>query len=259
MHKISAQASREHGHREQAEQHRGAEFVTLALAADVAAVDVPVDPLADQRRQLAVPAIQDLGQFRAVLPPGTRHQQHAQRRLKLAAGPRGQRMRLVTRHPENIRQIGAIELMPEVQLDDLALAGIQAAQRRPHQVTKLRLLNVVAEISHIVCQLGRLIERRGPGVGPEPAVALVACHRIQPRPQPLGITQPRDLRCGDDEGVLNRVGRVGRLAKQGAAVGVQAPGILVVGCPEAGRVTVDDGVHNLAIEHAHTVGLRDDL
>src|ERR1017187_2031697 len=60
MHNIRSQASREHGHREQAKQHRGAEFVTLALAADVAAVDVPVDPLADQRRQLPVPAIQDL-------------------------------------------------------------------------------------------------------------------------------------------------------------------------------------------------------
>src|ERR1035437_2922852 len=111
-----------HNIRSQARQHRWAEFVTLALAADVAAVDVPVDPLAYQRRQLPVPAIQDLREIRAVLLPGTRHQQHAQRRLELAAGPRGQRVRLVTRHPENIRQIGMVELVPEVELDDLALA-----------------------------------------------------------------------------------------------------------------------------------------
>jgi hypothetical protein len=69
---------------------------------------------------------------------------------------------------------------------------------------------------------------------PQSPQALVPGDREQPRAEPAGVAQPGQARGRDDEGVLDRVGGVGRLAKQRAAVGVQGRGVPVVSLGEPG-------------------------
>ena len=54
--------------------------------------------------------------------------------LELPAGPGRERVRLVSRNPERVGQVGAFEIVPQAQLDDLPLARVQPGDRGPDQV-----------------------------------------------------------------------------------------------------------------------------
>ena len=123
------QGDGQHSHRQHAEQGHRAEFLALPVPAHGAAPDVPRDPLAEQHGEPAIPAVEDPGQLSAGFAAGAGHQQNAERRLEMSPGPRGHGVRLVARDAECIGQVGAVQLVPEVQLDDLPLAGSQAGQR----------------------------------------------------------------------------------------------------------------------------------
>ena len=75
---LVAQAGRQQGYREHAEQHRRVELALLARPALRTALDVAVDPLAQQAVQLPVPAGQDRGQVGTGLPPCAGDQQRPQ-------------------------------------------------------------------------------------------------------------------------------------------------------------------------------------
>ncbi len=250
---LTPQPDRQQGHRQQAEQRGRAELTALALVADIAVLDVPADPLAQQRGELTVPAVQDGGQVGAGVLPGPGHQQRAQRGLELGARTGRQRVRLVARHAQRGGQLGPIQLMPQVQLDDLPLARVQPAQRGPDQLAQLGLFRRLPDVRRGVGHLVRIVQRRGRGAAAQPAVALVPCYRVQPRPQPAGIAQPAQLGGGDDERVLDRVGGVGRLAEHGAAVRVQWLRVTVVRRGETTRLPGHDGRDDLAVLHALTV------
>ena len=96
------------------------------------------------------------------------------------------------RHAEHIREARAIEAMAQVQLDDLTIGGAQRGKRGAHHGAKVHLPIAGAGVSHRIRHPGRLIARRG-DADRQPAMALVAGHRKQPRPQAGGIAQPRDL------------------------------------------------------------------
>ena len=250
------QGRRQQRHREHAEQHGRAQLAPFPLPAVRAVLDVPVDPLAEQDGQLAVPAVQDGGQVRAGLLAGPGHQQGAQRGLELGAGPGRQRMGLVARHPQRGSQVIAVQFMPEVQLDDLALTGVEPAQRRADQPAQVVLLGAGADGRGVVGQVPGLLQRAGGGPLAETAPAFVPGHGVQPGPQPVGVAQAAQLRRRDDEGVLHRVGGIRRLAQHRGGERVQRPGVAVVGGRKTAGVARHNGGHDLAVLHALTVEPR---
>src|SRR6185437_13170832 len=83
----------------------------------------------------------------------------------------------------------------------------------------------------------------------QPAQALVPCHRVQPGPEPVRITQPVELDRRDQEGVEHRPGGF-RFGQHRMAAGVEGRGVLVVHRGKAIRVTCDDGRHYGLVLHA---------
>ena len=245
-----AEGGRQHGHGQRAQQGDRAELAALPVPADAAAPDVPPDPLAEQHGEPPVPAHQHPGQLRAGVPAGTGHQEDAERRLKMSPGPRGHGVCLVARDAEGVGQVGAVQLVPQVQLDDFPLAGGKTGQRRPDHLAELRLFQVRPEVGRVTGHPGRLAERGGAARGPEPAAALVPGHRGQPGPQPVLVAERGQLGRGDDERVLDRVSRIGRFGEQGLAVGIEARRVAVVGGFESRRVACRDGGYNVAVEQA---------
>ena len=109
----------------QVEQDGRAQLLGPSVAAGRALLDVPVDALAEQDRQPAVPAGQQGGELVALAAPGPAHQQHRQARLKLLAGPRQQRAGMVAGDAEYGRHLGRLQALAQLELDDLPLARVQ--------------------------------------------------------------------------------------------------------------------------------------
>ena len=104
----------------------------------------------------------------------------------------------------------------------------------------------------------------GPG---QPAVALVARHRVQPGTQPARIAQAAEPGGGDDIGVLDGARRAGRIVQHPAAVTMQRLRVHVVGPGQPGGVARHDGRDDLAVVHGihrswnrwHTVGFAGNM
>src|SRR5437660_312861 len=73
-------------------------------------------------------------------PAGTGHQQRPERVLQPAAGLGGQVVRLVPRHAEHGGQVGALQVVPQVQLDDLAFGRVQAVQGGADELAQFGLI-----------------------------------------------------------------------------------------------------------------------
>src|SRR5438477_6785998 len=86
------------------------------------------DQLARRSGQLAVPAVEQQVELGAAAPPGTRHEQGTERCYQLAARVRRQGLCLVPRHAEHGREVGTLQVVPEVELDGLALTRAQLVQ-----------------------------------------------------------------------------------------------------------------------------------
>ena len=87
-------------------------------------------------------------------------------------------------------------------------------------------------------------------------MAFVPGHRVQPGPQPVRVAQRADLVGGDDERVLHRVRRVGRLGEQYLTVRKQIRCVAVIGCGQPSRVASNDRGHDVPVAHGLTVGLQ---
>ena len=249
------QRGRQRGRRQHAQQGDRAQLTALPVSADVTAPDVPPDPLAQQHGEPPVPPLQDRGQVRAGLPAGPGHEEHAERRLEMSPRPRGHGVRLIAGDAERVGQVGTSQLVSQVQLDDFPLAGGEAGQRRPDHLAELGLFQVSPQVGRPVRHPCGLLERGGAARRPQTAPALVPGHRVQPGAEPLLIAERGKLPRGDDERVLDGVGRVGGFREQGPAVGVQARRITVVGGFESRRVASHDGGHDLTVGHAITLEL----
>ena len=154
-----------------------------AVGADVALVDVTVDLLAVRRGQLAVPAVEQHVQVGAGPPAGARHQQRPERLLQPAASPRGQVVRLVPRHAEHGRQVGALQVVPQVELDDLAFGRVQAVQGGADELAQFGLIGVPPGTgpAYGSSRSSGLVQA---GLRPvQPQLAFVAGHRVEPGPQ----------------------------------------------------------------------------
>ena len=82
----------------QAEQHGRAQLTGTPSAADGAALDVPVNALAQYCRQPPVPAGKQRAELSAVAAVAAADEQHGEADLKLVTGPGKQRMRMASRH-----------------------------------------------------------------------------------------------------------------------------------------------------------------
>ncbi|HEX2744937.1 MAG TPA: hypothetical protein VHN16_11110 [Streptosporangiaceae bacterium] len=176
--------------REQARQH-GWLVAGGGLDTYLAVSDVPLHPPAQQPSAFPALAGEDSPEFRAVLGLGYDDRQRFQRLLETGARPRGQRLRLVARHAENVGKIGPPEPVSQAQLGNLLVRGVEHGQRRIGQDAGLRVPGNGREYLGVIgCPEGFIELRRRRAAHPE--LALVAGHREQPRPEPIGIGQPVD-------------------------------------------------------------------
>src|SRR5262245_45222035 len=90
--------------------------------------DVPADPLAYERCELAVPGRQDRGELWAVLLAGARGQQRSNRVLQRRLGPRQESVRMVGRYSQRRRELRAGQLMPQGEFEHLAVFVVEAAE-----------------------------------------------------------------------------------------------------------------------------------
>ncbi len=146
-----------------------------------------------------------------------------------------------------------MQVVPKVEFGRLALTRAQLVQGGTDELGQFGLLGASPDVGRggRIRQAGVLAETY---LGrAQPAVALVAGDRVQPRPELARIAEAVEPAGGDDEGVLHRVGGILRLGQHPAAVTVQGPGVLVVGGGQAGQVADHDGRDDLAVLHAQTV------
>ena len=170
------------------------------------------DALAQQHREDAIPPREHAIECGALGTARSAHEKDAHRGLQLSPGAGQQGVRGVSRDAQEGGDLGNVQPLRHLQDDDVALAGVQAAQCGAQQGTQLGALGVPADVGRLVRQVGRLVERGRAGPVPQPAQALVAGHGEQPRPQSLRVAQARQPGGRDEVRVLDRVGRVGRLA-----------------------------------------------
>jgi hypothetical protein len=154
-------------------------------------------------------------------------------------------VRLARRHAEHDRQIAVIELVPQAQLDNLALIGLQLLNGRADQPAQLGLSGVAAAIGWLTGPIGRRRRARRA----QSAVAFVAGHRVKPRAQLAGISEAAELGHSGGESALQGTGSVDRIVQHPATVAVQGRGVFVVRISQPGRVACHDGRDNLAVIH----------
>ena len=191
------------------------------------------------------------GQLRAGSQTGAGHHVRAQRGLEPGPRPAGERVHLIPRHPQRVRQVRAVELVPQVQLDDFLVSRFQLGQRGQHHLTLPGLLQGRAEIGGRLTGAELVVGQRDGGpMAVQPAPALVPGHRVQPGPQPARVTQQRQLHLGHHEGVADRPGRVGWLTQQRSAIRIQRRSELIVGRRQRGRIARHDRRHQFPVTHA---------
>jgi hypothetical protein len=152
---------------------------------------VAADQLALGPGQLGRGIGEQAGQLRAGTQPGPRGQHGGQRRVEPGPGARREQLCLVGRHAEHVGQVGAGQLVPHGQLDDLLVFPAECGQRGRDQLLLTGLVaglagvgdpDPLADHRHVV-----VIGRPGDNRAVELVAALVAGHREQPRPQPARV------------------------------------------------------------------------
>ena len=211
-----------------AEQHGRVQLMPPAVTALLAVLGVPVDALAEQDVQLSVPAGQHGRQLGAGLLPGAGDQQRSERRLEPGPGPRHQGVRLAHAHAEDVGEVLPAQVMAQVELDDLPVAGAEPGEGRARRRAELRPLGVRGQVDRLVGQLVRRVGFGGQRARTQAVAAFVARHGIEPGPELAGIAQPVQFGVGDDERVQDRIVGVGRVAQQAAAVGMQSGSVPVI-------------------------------
>ena len=117
-------------------------------------------------------------------------------------------------HAEHVREVLAVQHVAQVELDDLPVSRVQAGQGRHHERVQLFAFGPGGGIRWAGNHLARLVQRSGQPLCPEPAETFVTGHGVQPWAEALRLTQPAPFRGGDDEGVRDGVGGIGRLGKE---------------------------------------------
>ena len=99
-------------------------------------------------------------------------------------------MRVVAGDPEHAGHLAAGKALPQLQFEDFPLGRPDPAERVAHQGAQILPLHVGGDVGGFVGHVRRLLDGRVLAADPQPPVAFVPCHRVQPGPQPLRIAQP---------------------------------------------------------------------
>jgi hypothetical protein len=176
------QVSGRRGQRKQPGECLRTQRAWLAGPAAVALSDMLADQLEYSGGQLFIVAGQQLGKFRAGPPSGARDAQRAEGFLQLPAAVTDQGIRPLRRYAEHGRHVGVIEVVPQAQLDRLALIGRQRGQRGADQPPQFGRLPRGRGTVHICAvHIGAGAGTGACGTGTRPPQALAAGRAEQPQ------------------------------------------------------------------------------
>ena len=244
---------RQRGDRRHPEEHGRRYLPAPPPRTDRAPLHVPVDALAHQHGQHAVPLLEHRVQVRAVPAAGPGHDERPERGRQLVARPGQQRVRVVAGDPEHAGRLAAAQALPQLQLEDFPFGRPHPAERVADQGAQVRPFHVRGDVGRFVGHLRRLLDGRVQAAAAQPAVAFVPRHRVQPGPQPLRVAQPGHPGRRDHERVLHGVRGVGGLAQHRPAEAVQRCRVPVVRLGEPCGIARHDGRDDLTVVHSNTV------
>lgn len=89
---------------------------------------------------------------------------------------------------KQVGEVGTVKSVPQVKLADFPVNGVHPGKRGAHHGADIRLLGKDGKCPGVVHRIGRLIEPGRRDGSAQPHMALVARHREQPRPQPVGLS-----------------------------------------------------------------------
>ena len=129
-----AQTERSSQRRRRPEQGGRAHELAPALPAHVATVDVARHPLANERRQGAVPPLQDSVQLGAITSSRTAHEQSTERSVHEVTRPVEKHSGVMGTHPKCLAQILTDEPLAKVEVDDGEVSGLEATRSVLHHL-----------------------------------------------------------------------------------------------------------------------------
>jgi hypothetical protein len=171
------------------QQGQGAGELAAGGGADLAAVDVAGDPLADQRGEAAVPVGQHAGQVGAVVAAQAGHQQRPQGAFDLVAEAGEEDVDVGRLDADCLAEVGALEAVAEVEVEQGAVAFGQAGGGVPDQVAEVGLVGGLLGAGGGVGQVGHVLLGSDARSGPDPAEGLAAGDRVQPGAQALRVAE----------------------------------------------------------------------
>jgi hypothetical protein len=208
---------------------------------------VPGDPFADEGGEAAVPAGQDLGEVRAVLAAQAGDQERPEGAFDLVTEAAEEDVGVAGLDAHGLAELGALEAVAQVQVEQGAVALGQAGGGVPDQLAQVRPLGRLLGAAGGIGQLGHLLLGRDAGPGPDPAQGLAARHRVQPGTQPLRVAELAEALGRDHERVLGGVGGLVPVAQQPPAEVVQPVGVAVVDRGEGAAVAGRRRPHQLGV------------
>jgi hypothetical protein len=233
--------------RQGAEEHQRVHQALASVLARLAPAGVTANPIAEVGVERAVPVGQQLRERRAIALRMSGDEQPAEHLLRTVLDPAEQDVGVGDVGTEGGGQLGADEPVPEVQLEDLAIARVETPCGVPHQLHQL------GSGRHFV-GFGRLVEHVTPvGVDvvptllPKPHERLVPCDGIEPWSEGQRVSQLLEPLHRPQEGVLGDVSSVVAVAQDAEAVAEDAVGVAVVQLGEGGAIARDRRRHLLGI------------
>ena len=234
------------------EQGQRADHSPALVVARRAVVDVARDALAPQRRELAVPTLEQAVEPGAVGPAPLGDQVSTQGAFHLVAQARHQHVGVVGRRAQRLAQGRAFETLAQVQVEGGPVAGGEPGGSRPHQLAQLlgldHLVGPVAGRRHL-----ELLGGNGALLAPPMAEGFVAGDGEQPRAQTGRVTQLVELAVRGDEGVVGRVGGLVAVAQDRPAEVVQPVGVPVIDAGPRALVARASGENQVEVIDSHAL------
>ncbi len=208
-----------------------------ATGARRAVVDVATDALAPERIEDAIPRAEERVELGALAPAVPSDQERTERTFHPIPHPLHEFVRILNRDAERVGELLALEFVTHVEVEDFALAFVEAGARLRQQDAKF----VAAEIGgHVDLRPdvdARIIDGSRAFPRSQSRPALVASHGVQPGPQPFGVAELIEFVGGGEEGVLVRVGGVVATSQHREAQVVDAVAVAFVDVAEGALIT----------------------